>query len=307
MGSAIDGIARGAKEQSSSAASAAVLTAQISSIIQQVTSSAETVSRESGEATRLAHEGAAIVADTVKGMENIKLKVGLSARKVEEMGARSSQVGMIVETIQDIAAQTNLLALNAAIEAARAGDHGKGFAVVADEVRKLAERANSSTKEISGLIKGIQTAMQEAVLAMAEGDKEVEVGVGKANAAGQALENILKAAEAVREQAALASNAASQMGASAGKLVSAADQVSAVVQENTVVTGQMSASSDEVGRAIETITSISEENSAAIEEVSASSEEMSAQVQEVTAEAMTLAQMANTLQQVVAQFRLAQA
>ncbi|MDR3573463.1 MAG: methyl-accepting chemotaxis protein [Anaerolineaceae bacterium] len=182
--------------------------------------------------------------------------------------------------------------------------HGKGFAVVADEVRKLAERASSSTKEIGGLIRGIQITMQETVLAMAEGGNEVEVGVGKANAAGQALEAILKAAEAVREQAGLASNAATQMGASAGKLVSAADQVSSVVRENTIATGQMSASSDEVSRAIENITSISEENSAAIEEVSASSEEMSAQVQEVTAEALTLSQMAGALQEVVAQFKL---
>jgi hypothetical protein len=84
-------------------------------------------------------------------------------------------------------------------------------------------------------------------------------------------------------------------------------QVAKGISSQTESISLTASSVDQMGRAIENITSISEENSAAIGEVSASSEEMSAQVQEVTAEAMTLAQMANALQQVVAQFRLAQA
>jgi methyl-accepting chemotaxis protein len=237
-------------------------------------------------------------------MNAIKAKVDLSALKVQEMGKRSDQIGEIVTTIEDIASQTNLLALNAAIEAARAGEAGKGFAVVADEVRKLAERASAATREIGDLIKGIQRTVAEAVSAMDEGAKEVEGGVLKAGKAGEALDAILQASEAVNYQAEQAAAASEQMSASANELVTAVDSVSAVVEENTASTEQMAAGSTEVTQAIENIASISEENSAAVEEVSASTEEMSAQVQEVTASAAELARLAQVLKDVVAQFKL---
>jgi chromosome segregation ATPase len=88
------------------------------------------------------------------------------------------------------------------------------------------------------------------------------------------------------------------------EMVASLSAVSAVVEENTAATEQMAAGSTEVAQAIENIASVSEENSAAVEEVSASTEEMSAQVEEVTASAQSLANMAGTLRQVVAQFKL---
>ena len=103
---------------------------------------------------------------------------------------RSLEIGAIIEVINEIATQTNLLALNAAIEAARAGEQGKGFAVVADEVRKLAERAARATKDITGLIKGIQVETSEAVTVMEEGTREVEEGTKLADQAGAALREI---------------------------------------------------------------------------------------------------------------------
>ncbi len=304
MGRAIDGVAHGAQEQSHAVIKASEVTAEITKAIQQVSGNAQAVTHDSAGAAEAARSGAQTVAQTVEGMRMIKAKVGISVQKVQEMGQRSDQVGAIVETIEDIASQTNLLALNAAIEAARAGEHGKGFAVVADEVRKLAERATSATKEIGGLIRGIQKTVAEAVTAMEDGAREVESGVVKANEAGQALKDILTAAEAVYQQATQAAQAAERMGSASSQLVSAVDSVSAVVEENTAATEEMAASSSEVTRAIENIASVSEENSAAMEQVSASAEEMSAQVEEVTASAHSLAEMAGILQQVVAQFKI---
>ena len=304
MGRAIEGVAKGAQEQAKAISKASQVTSRISAAIEQVTSNAKAVTRDSAEAARYSRDGAKTVKETIVGMEAIRSKVGLSATKVEEMGTRSEEIGAIVETIEDIASQTNLLALNAAIEAARAGEQGKGFAVVADEVRKLAERSSLATKEIAALIKGIQKTVNEAVNAMKESASEVEAGVTRANSAGVVLDNILTAAESVYKQAEDAGTAAAKVSAAASELVEAVDTVSAVIEENTAATEEMAANSTELTQAIENIASVSEENSAAVEEVSASTEEVSAQVEEVSASASSMMEMAQGLQQIVAQFKL---
>ena len=120
----INDVARGAQEQAAAVGRSVNITTQLSGAIQNVAANAQAGAQGSAEAAEVARAGARTIAETIKGMDSIKAKVDLSARRVQEMRQRSNEIGAIVETISEIASQTNLLALNAAIEAARAG--GKG-------------------------------------------------------------------------------------------------------------------------------------------------------------------------------------
>ena len=109
-----------------------------------------------------------------------------SVQAIQDIAARSREMGEAVGMIETIAFQTNLLALNAAVEAARAGDAGRSFAVVADEVRALAARSRQSAGEVKALI--------------ARANDQVDQGVQAGHALRQVLDDIAQGVEAVADE-----------------------------------------------------------------------------------------------------------
>jgi len=329
--STIQQVARGASEQSNSLQQTTASVEQLTTAIDQITEGSQEQAKGVEEATRVvkkvstaiegvsvnalagatewestavsAREGARKTHETVAGMDKIRKAMDAVSLRVTDLGARSGEIGNIVATIDDIAAQTNLLALNAAIEAARAGEQGRGFAVVADEVRKLAERSSMATKEIASLVNGIQAGVREAVNAMQQGTKEVEVGYKLAADAGGSLDDILARSQVVGKQVADISAAAQALKNLSHDMVEAIDRISRMVEQNSAATEEMTASSSVVSKAIGATAAVAEENSASSEEVSASVEEMSAQSEESLAAAQSLTNMSEEMESAVAVFR----
>lgn len=166
----------------------------------------------------IAKTGASVVQNTIDGMDKIRGQIQETAKRIKRLGESSQEIGDIVALINDIADQTNILSLNAAIQASMAGDAGKGFAVVADEVQRLAERSGAAAKQISALIKTIQSDTNEAVNSMEQTTAEVVQGTRLAQDAGVALGEIEGVSKSLAEIIENISDAARQQAASAGKI-----------------------------------------------------------------------------------------
>lgn len=197
-------------------------------------------------------------------------------KTITEVDTSSEEIGIIIETIGQIANQTNLLSLNAAIEAARAGEQGKGFAVVADEIRKLAEQSSQSAQKISNLITGIQEQSKSAVNSM-------EVAKSISDSQSTAVQQTERSFENI-----------------ASSIKTLIEKIEEINNDNT----QMSSSKDTLVDIISGIAAASQQTSAATQQVSASTQEQLASSQEISNHTEELKNLASKLEESIEKFKI---
>ncbi|MGG3805096.1 methyl-accepting chemotaxis protein [Metabacillus fastidiosus] len=274
--STIQEVATGTENQVKSVDDCAASIERLSNGIEQVASSAHNVNTTMDTTLEKSDNGNKAVQNAINQMDSVNKSVDELSVVIKGLGARSQEIGNILDVITDISAQTNLLALNAAIEAARAGEQGRGFAVVADEVRKLAEQSANSAQQISEMISVIQEETKFAVQSMTSTVQEVSEGIATVNIANESFEEIQQAIKGVSQQ----------------------------ILDVTTSSEQMSVSIEEINKVMNLIIEMTGLTATGTQNITSATEEQLSSMEEITASAISLSQMSEKLQEYTLRFKV---
>jgi methyl-accepting chemotaxis protein len=219
--------------------------------IDQVQSNANETARLSEEVALDAEKGAEAILKTISEIYRIKESSQEAVAVISNLGSRIEAIGQIVNVIDDVAEQTNLLALNAAIIAAQAGEQGKGFAVVADDIKDLAERAGTSTREITDLIKTVQAESKNAITAVERGALNVDRGVEVSNDAERALKKILESSQKSTNMVRAIARATVEQAKGSKQVTDAIGRIAETVQQIAAATAQQARGSELIMKSAE--------------------------------------------------------
>ena len=192
-----------------------------------------------------------------------------ASNSMAELGKAAMDISHVTEAITEISEQTNLLALNATIEAARAGEAGKGFAVVANEIKELAKQTAEATLDIKGKIEEVQ--------------KTTKLTIDQ-------IEEVTQVIGEIDSTVAFIARAVSEQSSATNEITTNINQASEGIQEVNENTNQSSVVSQDISREI-----------GEVKNAATKLEHNSSQVERSSRD---LAHLANSINTLVARFKL---
>ena len=242
------GINQASITQTDAAQSTAASVEEVAVSVQLVAENSNHAAEISEAVLRKAQQSIDSLEETRAQFEAIAGTLNGAGDVTRKLADRSENISRIVNVIREIAEQTNLLALNAAIEAARAGEQGRGFAVVADEVRKLAERTATATQEIGQLLSGIQGEIGQVVVAMQQGQTQMNSGQEMVGAARQLVEEIGDEARSSAQNVHSIADSTREQGIAANAIAQRIEQIVQMADRNHSAISEAQASVDQLTR-----------------------------------------------------------
>ena len=244
---AVEGQAATSSEMSSSVAEITSTMEELSASSTMIADHSKAVVQVAGVTLDGSRKGADAMELVLDRMNDISADNHKSLQEIVELGAKSKEIGKIMEIINTVADQTKLIAFNAALEASSAGEAGKRFSVVASEIRRLADSVSASTEEISSKINEIQGSISRLVLSSEKGASGIAAGSAASTTTAERLGDIIDAATE-------ASTAAEQISLSTQQQKTASGQVVVALRE--IVTA-----SSNTAKSVNRISQISKEMS----------------------------------------------
>ncbi|MFD6207598.1 methyl-accepting chemotaxis protein [Peribacillus sp. NPDC060253] len=222
---------------------------------------------ESENMFKASENGITQVKDLKQQFNETSLISNKMSTAVQLLDARSHDISAIVKTISGIAGQTNLLALNAAIEAARAGEHGKGFAVVANEVKKLAEQTEHSLKEISEIIRAMQTDTTNTVHLIDQVNQKIRYQDTSVTDTENAFSHIASIIASTFSNFDEIKKMMNDMVSEVTRMAGNAEQLNSISQETAAGTEEVSASIEQTNASMEQLNALANELDALSQEM----------------------------------------
>jgi methyl-accepting chemotaxis protein len=198
-----------------------------------------------------AQDGRQAVEATISGIGEIRRSSRSTVKAMENLSLRAADIGKILLVIDEVAEQTNLLALNASIIAAQAGEQGRGFAVVAHQIKDLARRTSSSTREIAGIIDGVQEETTSVVSAIRLSEERIAEGELLSQRSGEALLKIVNGVQQSASRVGDIARTTEDQAKLSEKMHQAMDRVAEMVEQIVRATREQGRGSGQIISAVE--------------------------------------------------------
>ncbi|MFQ5882439.1 MAG: methyl-accepting chemotaxis protein [Candidatus Methylomirabilales bacterium] len=276
IASTVDQIAKGAERQVILVEDGSRVMREMAHSTSEIASRARSAAEAVAEAGNTAQSGGKSAQEAMAKMEEVFSLLESVAAGVKGFGAKTQQIGTIVDLITRIAHETHLLALNATIEAARAGEHGRGFAVVADEIRKLAGEAGASAERIAKLAQEVREESDQVLASMEVAGKEIGSGRQVLRFTEEALQEIVRGVVQRVQR----------------------------VEEISLLTEQQTLAAEVVVKTIDEVAKVAQDHALSTQQASAATVEQTASMEQMALSAQELSLMADKLREKVSRFRV---